>query len=87
MSTDFNAINAHSNFNIQDMFNTMAETIQKKGNELNTQLSRISDGEMSQEQMLSMQFQINQYNMLLEATSTISKSMTDEAKQLAQRAS
>ena len=80
-------IDVNSRFDIQAMFNKMAETIQKKGNELNTQLSRISDGEMSQEQMLSMQFQINQYNMLLEATSTISKSMTDEAKQLAQRAS
>ena len=81
------AINANSGFDIQDMFNKMASTIEQKGKDLNTQLNRISDGEMSQEQMLSMQFQINQYNMLLEATSTISKSMTDEAKQLAQRAS
>ena len=81
------AINANSGFDIQAMFNTMASTIESKGKDLNTQLARIKDGEMSQEQMLSMQFQINQYNMLLEATSTISKSMTDEAKQLAQRAS
>lgn len=81
------AINANSGFDIQAMFNTMASTIEKKGQDLNAQLNAIQDGNMSQEEMLSMQFQINQYNMLLEATSTISKSMTDEAKQLAQRAS
>lgn len=85
MST--NPINANSGFDIQAMFNTMASTIETKGTELNAQLNAIKDGNMSQEEMLSMQFQINQYNMLLEATSTISKSMTDEAKQLAQRAS
>ena len=87
MTTGFNAIDANSHFNIQAMFNTMAETIETKGKDLNDQLEAIKGGNMSQEQMLSMQFQINQYNMLLEATSTISKSMTDEAKQLAQRAS
>lgn len=81
------AINANSGFDIQAMFNTMASTIEQKGKDLNAQLNAIQDGNMSQEEMLSMQFQINQYNMLLEATSTISKSMTDEAKQLAQRAS
>ena len=80
-------INANSGFDFQAMFNTMASTIQSKGEALNAQLNAISSGNMSQEEMLSMQFQINQYNMLLEATSTISKSMTDEAKQLAQRAS
>ena len=80
-------INANSGFDVQAMFNTMASTIQSKGEALNAQLNAIQDGNMSQEEMLSMQFQINQYNMLLEATSTISKSMTDEAKQLAQRAS
>ena len=81
------AINANSGFDVQAMFNTMASTIEQKGKDLNAQLNAIQDGNMSQEEMLSMQFQINQYNMLLEATSTISKSMTDEAKQLAQRAS
>ena len=81
------AINANSGFDIQEMFNTMASTIEQKGKDLDAQLKAIKGGNMSQEEMLSMQFQINQYNMLLEATSTISKSMTDEAKQLAQRAS
>ena len=82
-----NPINANSGFDVQAMFNTMASTIEQKGKDLDAQLKAIKDGNMSQEEMLSMQFQINQYNMLLEATSTISKSMTDEAKQLAQRAS
>ena len=35
--------------------------------------------------MLKMQFQLGQYNALLEATSTVTKSLVDEAKSLAQR--
>lgn len=37
--------------------------------------------------MLALQFEVGQYNAMLEATSTITKSLTDEAKQIAQRAS
>ena len=48
---------------------------------------RDSKNEVTEMDMLDMQFKIGRYNMLLEATSTITKSLTDEAKQIAQRAS
>ncbi|HJD98155.1 EscF/YscF/HrpA family type III secretion system needle major subunit [Mailhella massiliensis] len=36
---------------------------------------------------MSLQFEIGQYNTLMEALSTVTKSMTDMMKSLAQRAS
>jgi type III secretion protein F len=43
--------------------------------------------ELSQEQLLNIQFNMGQYNAMLEAASSISKSVTDMAKTLAQRSS
>ena len=79
----------NSGLNVETLFNAMFDTIGNKADELNTKMNSITDehGNISQEDMLAMQFEINQYNMLLEMTSTVTKSMTDEAKQLAQRAS
>jgi type III secretion apparatus needle protein len=72
-------------FNINTMFDRVAETIAKKGEELNTTLNGMGD-EISDQDMLKMQFQLNQYNTMLEMASTVSKALTDEAKQIAQRA-
>ena len=72
-------------FNIHTMFDRVAETIAKKGEELNTTLNGMGD-EISDQDMLKMQFQLNQYNTMLEMASTVSKALTDEAKQIAQRA-
>lgn len=79
----------NSGLNVETLFNAMFDTIGNKADELNTKMNSLTgeDGNISQEDMLAMQFEINQYNMLLEMTSTVTKSMTDEAKQLAQRAS
>ena len=72
-------------FNINTMFDRVAETIAKKGEELNTTLNGMGD-EISDQDMLKRQFQLNQYNTMLEMASTVSKALTDEAKQIAQRA-
>lgn len=81
------AVSNTSSFDINAMFKTIQSSIATKGSELQAEMNKISDGStLSQEQMLQMQFEVNQYNTLLETASTISKSLTDEAKQLAQRA-
>ncbi len=72
-------------FSINTMFDRVSETIAKKGEELNTTLNGMGD-EISDQDMLKMQFQLNQYNTMLEMASTVSKALTDEAKQIAQRA-
>ncbi len=79
-------VNANSGFNINEIFNYVAEQINNKGNEVRDAMAAIKeDGNISDQQMLKMQFQINTYNTLLETASTVTKSLTDEAKQLAQR--
>lgn len=45
------------------------------------------DGSIDQEALLKVQFQMGQYNALLELTSSIGKSVTDMLKTLAQRTS
>ena len=45
-------------FNINTMFDRVAETIAKKGEELNTTLNGMGD-EISDQDMLKMQFQLN----------------------------
>ena len=81
MSTDF------SGLNVSKMFSDFQTAIAEKGNKIQKDMDAItsSGSELGQEQMLQMQFEINQYNTMLETVSTISKSLTDESKQLAQR--
>ncbi len=79
-------VNGNNGFNINEIFNYVAEQINNKGNEVRDAMAAIKeDGNISDQQMLKMQFQINTYNTLLETASTVTKSLTDEAKQLAQR--
>ena len=76
-----------SGLNVSQMFADFQTAIAAKGNKIQSDMNDITaEGkELGQEQMLQMQFEINQYNTMLETVSTISKSLTDEAKQLAQR--
>lgn len=79
-------VNGNNGFNINEIFNYVAEQINNKGNEVRDAMAAIKeDGNISDQQMLKLQFQINTYNTLLETASTVTKSLTDEAKQLAQR--
>lgn len=76
-----------SGFNIADIFSKINQTIAESGDKLSAAMNSIGDNKISDQDMLKLQFQVNMYNTLLETASTISKSLTDEAKQLAQRAS
>ena len=56
--------------------------------ELNAKMAELANGEeLSNEQMISLQFEVGQYNTMMEALSTVTKSMTDMMKSLAQRSS
>ena len=75
-----------SGFNISQMFENTLQGISTKGSDLNAKMQELSDGsELSNEQMISLQFEIGQYNAMMEALSTVTKSMTDMMKSLAQR--
>ncbi|MCB7456903.1 EscF/YscF/HrpA family type III secretion system needle major subunit [Sutterella wadsworthensis] len=78
----------NSNLNINDMFSRMTEQISSKSTDLMSKMNDLSQKDsLDTTDMLALQFEIGQYNAMLEATSTITKSLTDEAKQIAQRAS
>ncbi len=75
-----------SGFNVSQMFENTLQGISTKGSDLNTKMAELANGEeLSNEQMISLQFEVGQYNTLMEALSTVTKSMTDMMKSLAQR--
>lgn len=79
-------MNAISGLNLGDMFSQSLNKVGEKGSNLNARMSEIAQGDqISNEQMISLQFEIGQYNMLMEALSTITKSLTDMMKSIAQR--
>lgn len=74
--------------NLNDLFNTGTDAIAKKGQDLQTKMTDLlASGEASPEQMLDLQFEVGQYNAMMESLSTVTKSMTDMLKSLAQRTS
>lgn len=73
---------------VGQMFQQMTDQIQTRSANLMAEMNTLlSKDEINPEDMLMIQFEMGQYNALLEATSTITKSLVDEAKQLAQRTS
>lgn len=72
---------------ISAAFSKILSNVEDYGTKLQTEIETVAGQKLSQEEMLEMQFNVNKYNMMLEAASTISKSMVDELKQMAQRAS
>ncbi len=73
--------------NINDMFAKVYSTIQTQGDNLKADLEKLSNADsLSDTDMLNMQFKLNNYNTMLEMASSVSKALTDEAKQIAQRA-
>ena len=73
-------------FNVNEMFAKISEAIETKGSELQDAMSKIDGSQMSDSDMLKMQFLVNSYNTMLEIASSVTKSLVDEAKQIAQRA-
>lgn len=73
-------------FNISQLFDQTLQGVQNKGADLTAKMAELSAGEnLGTEEMLAMQFQVGQYNAMMEALSTVTKSMTDMMKSLAQR--
>ena len=78
-----------SGFNVSQMFENTLQGISSKGSDLNARMENLlaSGEELSNEDMISLQFEVGQYNAMMEALSTVTKSMTDMMKSLAQRSS
>jgi len=74
-------------FNVSSMFSRTLDGVASKGQQLNATMDKIGNGDsLSQEQLVQLQFQVGQYNTMMESLATVTKSMTDMMKSLAQRA-
>ena len=79
---------ANSGININELFNTCVTNLNAYGTALQDELEEITGTTtIDQTKMLEMQFYIGQYNSVLEMVSSVSKSLTDMMKTLAQRSS
>ena len=81
--------NSGNGLNVTELMTDFFINIDKAGTKIvNNINSVISQGtELDQGTLLKLQFQVGQYNAMLEMASTISKSLTDMMKTLAQRSS
>ncbi|MDR3175530.1 MAG: EscF/YscF/HrpA family type III secretion system needle major subunit [Desulfovibrio sp.] len=72
--------------NFGQMFQSGTASISNKGAELQAKMDQISGQEnLGPDELLSLQFEMGQYTALMEATSTVTKSVTEMLKSLAQR--
>ncbi len=79
-------IGVSSGIDIGQFFSNATTGLAADGAALQAKMDAISaSGEVDQMQMLEMQFAMGQYNAKLEAVSSMTKSMTDMLKSLAQR--
>lgn len=77
-----------TDFNISTAFNKMFNTIEQQGAKLQQQMNILSQQtEISATDLLKLQYEMGMYNTTLELLSTVTKSVTDELKNLAQRTS
>ena len=85
-----NNVTSNTGLNVSDLMQTCFDNINEAGKTLSKNMEALlatPNGEISQTQMLQLQFEIGQYNAMLEMVSTVSKSLTDMMKTLAQRSS
>ena len=72
--------------NVNELFNSGLDSISKKGRALQTKMNEmLSQDQVSPEDMMALQFEVGQYNAMMESLSSVTKSMTDMMKSLAQR--
>ena len=68
------------------LFNSGLDSISSKGKDLQAKMTEmLGKDEVSPEDMMALQFEVGQYNAMLESLSSVTKSMTDMMKSLAQR--
>ena len=72
---------------ISAMFENGMDSIGDKGSQLQAEMDALlnQEGGASPEQMMELQFKMGQYNTMVESLSTITKSLTDSMKSIAQR--
>ena len=72
--------------NVNELFNSGHDSISKKGQALQTKMNEmLSQAQVSPEDMMALQFEVGKYNAMMESLSSVTKSMTDMMKSLAQR--
>ncbi len=82
-----------THFDMSTFVSSSMETINTRGKSLQEKINSLgknadgTDKEVGPEEMLALQFQIGQYNTLVESISTATKGVVDSMKSVAQRAS
>ena len=80
---NINGTSGTPGLNVNELFNSGLDSISSKGKDL--QAKMLGKDEVSPEDMMALQFEVGQYNAMLESLSSVTKSMTDMMKSLAQR--
>lgn len=72
---------------IKGAFDNLKTKVEDAATELNTQITAaLGNKDLDPMQMLNLQFKMGRFNAMVEATSSVTKGLTDTAKTLAQRA-
>jgi type III secretion protein F len=73
--------------NIGGFLNQAIEKLSDKGADFQTRIAEMSNKAegISQEDMLNLQFEMGQYNAMIESVANVAKSLTDTLKSLAQK--
>ena len=81
--------NSGNGLNVTELMASLFSNVDKAGKKIVNNINGvISQGtELDQGTLLKLQFQVGQYNAMLEMASSVSKSLTDMMKTLAQRTS
>lgn len=83
---NINGTSGTPGLNVNELFNSGLDSISSKGKALQAKMTEmLGKDEVSPEDMMSLQFEVGQYNAMLESLSSVTKSMTDMMKSLAQR--
>ena len=77
---NINGTSGTPGLNVNELFNSGLDSISSKGKDLQAKMT-----EMLGKDMMALQFEVGQYNAMLESLSSVTKSMTDMMKSLAQR--
>ena len=71
--------------NVNELFNSGLDSISNKGKDLQAKMTERCWARTKSAPRMALQFEVGQYNAMLESLSSVTKSMTDMMKSLAQR--
>ena len=76
-----------TNITISKTFDNLTTQLSSRAKTLKGNITKaLKDGNLDPMKMLQLQFDMGNYNAMVEATSSVTKGLTDTAKTLAQRA-